>query len=499
MRDIRNSALPALLTSAVWALITLPAAAANVTFAVPRAQLITTIKTVGVMPVEMDEAVPNPDEVAARLEQDITQRLQRAGFTVVPASEMRAIRARGLTTLGGVYDPMTGLPNREKVDAVREFSRQEYRVQHPVDGILRLGIVRRSAEFNVGWSEWDGVRERVTSVSGLADVMAQGMVAGVHRAGTVPALSLGVNLVDARGETLYTGVGGLLVLGYPTVGGSMAGYDLSAAGPKGGLEDPAITARALTIALDPLATGAVSDKSLEFKLRPTAKDTGAHAPMAVADLLREHPRVALASLEIPPPAPEQAERVQGRYREMLTARFTALGFEVVSGNDFDGLWAAERSGAGGFYDAFTGRPDHAKLDTAMARVLARLRERYGIAGVIVPSIVPRKAPSAQGYAHWDGAAEPVSGGGSLLFNKSIFNPNLNFAGHLDANSLKVRVLDSAGQVLYQGYGGVELTQHLDHGRFVLVPESSLFADGARDTAAVDAALHGLAPRPNQRH
>src|SRR5258706_7738911 len=103
--------------------------------------------------------------------------------------------------------------------------------------------------------------------------------------------------------------------------------------------------------------------------------------------------------------------------------------------------------------------------------LATLRERYDMASVIMPSIVPRKAPFKEGYAHWDGVSEPVTGGGSLLFNSSIFNPNIGYSGQLEANSLKLRVLDGTGKLLYQGLGGVQLTEHLDHGQLVLVPES----------------------------
>jgi hypothetical protein len=363
---------------------------------------------------------------------------------------------------------------------------------------LQLGIVRRRAQFKVGWSEWDGVRERVTSKSGLADVLSQGLESGMEINGSVPALSLAVSLIDSRGETVYSGMGGLLVLGYPAATDSLVDYNLAADSANGGLGDPAITARALTIALDPLATGATSAKSLQFKLRPTAKDSPAQ-PVAAAALLHEHPRLVLASLELPPPALEQVERVQARYREVLAARFTALGFELVGGNDFDVLWAAERSGVGGFYDTVTGHPDIVKLNTSIARVLTTLRERYNATGVIVPSIVPRRALCNYGYAHWDGADESVSGGGSYLFNKSIFNPSMAYAGHLDATSLRLRVLDVGGQILYQGFGGVQLTRHLDHGRFVPVPPPSLFTDASRDAGAVGAALHALIPPSAPQH
>ena len=496
MRHAKIAAMTGLLVSTALATLTTPAARAEASFAVPRAELIARIKNIGLLPLEMEEAIPNPDVIASRLEGYVTERLQTCGFTVVAPAEMRAIRARAWATLGGVYDPMTGLPIPERLAALREFSTQEYRMQHPVDATLRLVIVRRRAKFEMGWSEWDGVRERVTSNSGIADVMLRGMEKGIQPGEEVPALSLAVSLVDAHGETLFKGVGGLLLLAYPTtVVGTLLDYDLGAVDPKFSLGDPAIAARALSVALDPLITGTVLHKSLEFKLPPPRNSPTRHATLP--DLRRDHRRVALATLEIPAPL-QQGERVQARYRTILTTKFTALGFEVVGGNDFDGLWAAERSAAGGLYDPFTGLPDLDKLNTALARVLAALRERYHMTGVIMPSIVPRKAPFNEGYAHWDGVSEPVTGGGSLLFNASIFNPNIGYSGQLEANSLKLRVLDGTGQVLYQGLGGVQLTEHLDHGQSVLVPESSLFADPARDAVALDAALHELAQNSNKQ-
>ena len=482
------AAMPALLVSMALAIAATPLARADARL-VPLAERLSKIKTIGLMPLEMEEAIANPDEVAPRLEGYVTERLQTGGFTVVPASEMRAIRARALASLGGVYDPITGVPNRERLAALQEFSTQEYRMQHPVDATLRLVIVRRPARFEKGWCEWDGVRERVTSKSGIADAMVQGMEIGLQPGEDVPALSLAVTLVDAHGETVYMGIGGLLVLAYPsTVSGVLLDYDLGSVDPKFALGDPAVAARALSVALDRLITGADPHKSLEFKL-PEPKSSPTR-PVSLPDLHRAHRRVALATLELPA-AVEQGENVQARYRKILAEKFTALGFEVVGGNDFDELWTTERSAAGGFYDPLTGLADLGKLNSARARVLATLHERYDVAGLITSTIVPRKASCKYGYAYWDRVSEPVSGGGSALYNSSVFNPEIGYTGDLDANSLKLRFLDGTGQVLYQGLGGVQLTKHLDHGRPVAVPGSSLFADPAHDAAAVGAALHEL--------
>jgi hypothetical protein len=197
----------------------------------------------------------------------------------------------------------------------------------------------------------------------------------------------------------------------------------------------------------------------------------------------------LASLELPEPAAEQNDRVQTHYADMLVARLTTLGFEVAGKNDSGGLWAAERARVGGFYDRYTGRLDLTKITAARARVLATLSERYNASALVIPSIVLRAAPFSQGYARWDGVAQPVTGRGSVLFNKSIFNNNLAYSGELEAYSLKLQIIDDTGKVLFQGMGGVALTKHLEDGRPVPVPEP--FGNAASGDAGVAVALRAL--------
>lgn len=486
-----------LLASVSLAMPTSPPASADPAFVVPRAELIAAIKSIGVMPVDVDDAVPNQEEVASRLEEDITTRLQRGGFIVVPPSTMRAIRERAQTTLGGVYDPMTGAPIRDRVEALQEFSQHEYRMLHPVDAILRANVIRRQARFALGSADWDGVRERVTARTGITGRL-QKMLSALSTVADVPALSLAVRLVDPRGKTLYTGFGGLLVLDYyPTVSGSFIAYDLAAVDPKLALGDPSLAARAMAVALEPLATGAVPGRRLSFTL-PPSRESPRTQTATLNDVLRGHRRITLASLEMPEPALVQRDRVQARYGDLLPARFTALGFEVVGGNDFEGLWVAECAAAGGLYDRFTGRADPTKLSKARAGVLAALRERYGASALVLPSIVSRTAPFREGRAKWDGVVESVTVGG-MGFASIFLDRSLTYHGDLSAISLKLRILGDAGQVLFEGIGGIQLTSHLAHGRTEALPEPALFADPANDAVAIDVALGTLALPSTKGH
>ena len=473
------------------------AAVPEASFVVPRDELLAKIRIIGVMPVEADDSVPNVDEFAARVEEGISARLREGGFTVVPAGELRAIRARGAAALGGLYDPLTGAVIAERAAALEEFTQHEYQIRHPVDATLHVAVVRRRAELSRGAANWDGVRERVSSESGVTGAL-QAMMSGMGIAASEVALSRSAKLLDARGEVLYRGFGGLLTLEYPTLAGTLAPYDLRTVDPRFALGDSALTARAVGLALDPLVTGAQSDKPVAFTLPPPPKEAKAPPP-TLKELLRSHPRLVLAALELPPPTLEQSQRVQVRYRELLRAKFAALGFEIVGGADYDELWAAERAGSGGFYDRFSGHPDMPRVKAARARVMAVLRERDNATAVIVPKIVVRKAHFTEGYARWDGVSESVTGGGSALFNKSIFNRDLGYSGELDALSLKVGILDDSGAVLYEGVGGVQLIRHLDRGRIVLVPDAAMFSPPGNDALAVNVGMQALTQPPPQSH
>ena len=497
MNSGRTMLSRALLASASFAMPSMAAAGADASFVVPRAELIAAIKSIGVMPVEVDDAVPNQDEVASRLEEDITTHLQRGGFTVVPPSAMRAIRERAQTTLGGVYDPMTGAAIRDRVQALQEFSQHEYRMLHPVDAILRANLIRRQAKFVLGSADWDGVRERITARTGITGAL-QKMVSALGAVADVPALSLAVKLVDPRGKTLYTGFGGLLVLEYyPTVSGRPVAYDLAAVDAKLTMGDPSLAARAMAVALDPLATGAVPAERLSFTL-PPPRGSPPPPTATLKDVLRSHRRIALASLEMPELALVQRERVQARYGQLLPAKFTALGFEVVGGNDFEMLWVAECAAADGLYDRFTGRADPSKLSKVRAGVLAALRERYGASALVLPIIVSRTAPFSEGRANWDGVVKSVTADG-MGFTSIFLDRSLTYHGDLSAISLKLRIVDDAGQVLFEGIGGIQLTSHLAHGRTEALPEPALFADPANDAVAIDVALGTPAPPPTKGH
>ena len=250
-------------------------------FMIPRAELISTVKTIGVMPLSVADEVPDADAVSARYEGEIVARLTSAGFVVVLPSAMREIRERVRATLGGLYDPMTGRPINEKVVAYDEFSDSEYRTAHKVDAVLQGAIIMQSVMFSSDKASWDGVVDSSSGRSGVGDFMMSMSGAGVHL--HIPDLSMSVSLADTRGKLLYTGAGGLQVLAYEraVVENMLATTQQRYIDAKFILTDPARDARALSLALDPLLRGS-APAATKIASAPAAVPGAAGAALAAS-------------------------------------------------------------------------------------------------------------------------------------------------------------------------------------------------------------------------
>jgi hypothetical protein len=461
-------------------------AAADARFVIPREQIIGTVKKIGVMPVSVPALVPDAEAVSARLESEVLARVTAGGFDIVPPQAMRDIRDRARVALGGLYDPMTGAANKEKVDAFQEFTTSEYRLNHPVDATLRVRVLERVAPYSASYANWDGVKDPIAGRSGLG-----GLLMGGGATGQVPALSLIVQLVGADGKVLYGSYGGLQILQYVTA--FMGAVSQRAVDPKFIMRDQARDERALAVALDPLTRGEAGASQAKLQAAPAAVPEAAEAhPVTRAELLQHYRRVALVPLELA--AIEQHDRVVARYAELLADRLGKLGFEAVAGDDYTGIWEEERKAVGGFYDPSTGVLDSDKLTKSRRKVYAVMRERHGVDAVVAPVVETRAAPFKSGDAQWDNIRESVKAGKGGL--GGLFGPD--YFGSLKAYSLTVQLFDIDGLQKFEGSGGIQLLQRLAGSQYVTVPESELFSDPSKDVRAVEIALRALAaPAPGK--
>ena len=189
---------------------------------------------------------------------------------------------------------------------------------------------------------------------------------------------------------------------------------------------------------------------------------------------------------------EQHEEIRLRYREVLMEKLTQLGFKVVGGDDYGRSWDAERVAAGGYFDPFTGRLDESKVKASRLRAFGSMQDHLAVTAVMIPRIILHCAPLHAGGAEWDGIRESVTPGKSKL--GALFDRRLNYGGSLSAISLEVSIIDPAGDLAFNGIGGIQLMEHISAGGGRLpLAQSEIFADPANDARAVDIALSSLSP------
>lgn len=457
-------------------------------FSVPRAQIVSTVKAIGVLPLNVASVVPNAPAVAARYEPEVVRRLTAAGFQVVPPGAMRDIRDRFLQASGPLYNSMDGKPYADKIAQYEQSTGTAYDEAHPVDALLRISIDVRRADTYADVADWDGVRENITGKHGLATLFAGGSMEG-----TMPVLSFVVTMRDHAGQLLYHKAGGLQLLHYISSGVfTMRHRDVD---PQHILTDPARDARAMQIALGPLTgddRAAAVASAAQAPVAPIAERADA-ATLSREAMVAQFPRLLLVPLQMAD-MPQRAA-VQQRLTEALQARLGAMGFTVLKADQYDSLWNAERERVGGFYDPQTGKPDAEKLEHSRAAVAASIMQGQSIQGIVYPSVAVRAAQYAQGDASWDGVKERAFIAKTAL--GGIFNVAKTSFGKLDAASLHVRIVGADGATLLDDYGGIQLLEKLDHGSLAATPEAELFADAGKDATAIDIALQALNPPPKR--
>ena len=187
--------------TAICVLLAFPAAAADDSpFRMDKKVFKQQVKMVALSPIDAAPVVQMPDSAEAIIQEEITKRLEKRGYEVIPASVLRNIRATMEQQVGGVQNASTGQIDMARTRAVREHSYRELMFRYPVDAIVAIRIQVVKAEYENDRARWDGTRQRV-----------QNKGSGKFK-GTIAASSVSISIFDRREKLLFTNRGGLEVL-----------------------------------------------------------------------------------------------------------------------------------------------------------------------------------------------------------------------------------------------------------------------------------------------
>lgn len=162
-----------------------------------------TYKTIALAPVDADAYLEMPESVAAMLEEEVTARLQKRGYTVIPSSVLTGIRKTMEQQVGGIKDPETGRVNQAKERAVREHAFRELWFQQTFDALATISVSITRVPMENDRVEWDGVKQKL---------VYEGR--GKKYAANVSVSSVSVSIYDSASKPVYLYYGGLEPLMY---------------------------------------------------------------------------------------------------------------------------------------------------------------------------------------------------------------------------------------------------------------------------------------------
>jgi len=158
-------------------------------------------EVIALAPVDANDYLEMPEAAARQIEAEVTEELEREGFTVIPSSVLAGIRETMAERVGGLTDPETGEKDTARVMAVRDHSIRELRLRQRFDalGIIRVDVTRVPVESDE--VEWDGVKQRVERDGRRTKYTA-----------TIAVSSVSFGAYDHADRPLYVHYGGLEVL-----------------------------------------------------------------------------------------------------------------------------------------------------------------------------------------------------------------------------------------------------------------------------------------------
>ena len=192
---------------------------------------VTQIITIG------SSRIPAPD-ASTDFARRICDRLKTAGFSAIAPESVLAGWKSSVTAGGGLFDPRSGRPDSARFQKAESRMHEWLRDSTACDLWLRYRVLEVSADYDGRKARWDGYETDAGALSLLPNLLLGSME------GKVGALSLEITISDLGGASLYARRAGLQLRAR-----RVKGHWIPV--PLEGLEDEALTRRALDRSLGP--------------------------------------------------------------------------------------------------------------------------------------------------------------------------------------------------------------------------------------------------------
>jgi hypothetical protein len=483
-----------------------------------RDELFASIKRVGIMPVtDMPGALRDRDDAKKALQDAVAKYLKLANFEVIGVESYQAGYDRFNKQLGGMYDPATGDLRREVASAVLQNARREFGSKEKLDAFVFIRVVLSAAPYSNDYCYWDGVHDRADGKPPPKNAFMDFWNADAST-GSVPALSLLVQIVSTRDRVVYGRKGGIQPAAYHDwVKESNAPFQTVEFEDL--LKDAQRIDRAARVATLPLVRTpkdiSLGDKDPEINAKridlstlpvlPPGKLYKDESPLLVPrdEILQKVRRVALSPVD--PDRFDISDAMKQRLVDYVRWELKALNWEIIEAPKAHELLGKELLKTQ-LFDPMTGKRDEAKATAVRKSVFTALGITPTPDAILWVGLTRTTAIHRWGDVEWDGVSQsgltmgPVV---SKIWGGSA-QPGAG-SGGISASSFTAYLADANDTPLYRGRGGLQLLQKLNYtppgyyqaGRAdpVDLSPGELFTDMSREQPAVHAALRTLVMTP----
>lgn len=486
-----------------------------------RDEMLGSIKRIGIITPWLPYYMDDRDDAKLAVQEAVSKYLRLAGMEVVGPETFKAAYDRFNQQMGGIFDPKTGELRDEAANAVYQNARREFVSKERLDGYAVVRVQRRAAHYRSFFANWDGVRETSHGKpppNGFVEIMGAS-----DYSGTMPALSVTVQIANKQDRIVYGNAGGIQTTSYFDLTKGV-GYQFIDVANKDLLRDEVRIDRAAKVATLPLIrtpreiwlgddNPEINAEKIDLKTYPPlppAAPRRAPSPLLVPrdQILANVHRVALSPINVG--EYQVPEDVQKRLMDLLRQELAPLNWEIVdSPQARDALRAKILEGD--LYDPLTGKRDEERAAAIRKSVFPLLSSGAPPDAVMWIALLQTSALHQQGDVEWDGVNQSGFTMGPVVKKTALFfggSANLQAGtGSIKAITLSVYMADRNDIALYQGRGGLQLAQKLkftpaaygsygpnDTDAIDLAP-GELFRDPSREQPSVHAALRELVLTP----
>ena len=488
-----------------------------------RAEVLQHCKRLGIIPPARPPMLGTNPDAATRIEAAAAGFLREAGFEVVDSAAYTKAYDNFNRAIGGIYNPTTGAARQDAYSSVITNALREYFDQQHLDCVAWLRVVEPKVNVEGRNVTWDGATERVNGQpppGGFSDFM----FANGQMSGTLPAISLQLQILDRASKVVFGRRGGVQLAAYHDPGhGSGTATFLMVPRAQLLLDDKRIE-RALRYAAEPLrysaeeiAAGgndpAINTTLIKLQDLPPVPAGIVASQQGGLQVPREQILSAVHRIALGPLFPgdyKVAPEVAARYRTLVHEELKRLGWDVVDADNLNAIASAAVAKSSGFYDPLTGAQDPVKVADMMKTIFAGLAMTPPPDALMTIVLLRTRAPQKWSVAEWDGAQQSALTLGPVVKGPKLFGGSSDPSageGSVGASAVRIILRDPTNATLYDATGGIELLQQLS-----LTPSTSfrqityvqkltdrapqeLFQDESRDRHAVHSALRELVMTP----